>query len=47
MERDGRAVHAQLAAARALGAGEDVEELVLALALERHHSEHLARVEVE
>ena len=47
VERDGRAVHEQLAAARALGAGEDVEQLVLALALERDHAEHLARVEVE
>ena len=46
-ERDGRAVDEQLAAARALGAGEDVEQLVLALALERHDAEHLARVEVE
>ena len=47
VERDGRAVHEQLAAARALGAGEDVEQLVLALALERDDPEHLARVQVE
>ena len=32
---------------RAFGAREDVEQLVLALALERDHAEHLARVEVE
>ena len=37
----------QLAAARAFGAGEDVEQLVLALALERDDAEHLARVQVE
>ena len=47
VERDGRAVHEQLAAGRALRARQDVEELVLALALEGDHAEHLARVEVE
>ena len=43
----GRAVDQQLARARALRAGQDVEQLVLALALERDDAEHLARVEVE
>ena len=46
-ERDRRAVDQQLAAARSLGAGQDVEQLVLALALERDDAEHLARVQVE
>ena len=41
------AVDQQLARARALRPGQDVEELVLALALERHDTEHLARVQVE
>ena len=30
-----------------VGAGEDVEELVLALALQRDDAQHLARVEIE
>ena len=47
VERDGRAVHEQVAAGRPVRAGEDVEQLVLALALERDDAEHLARVEVE
>ena len=38
------AVDEQLAAARPLGAREDVEQLVLALALEGDDAEHLARV---
>ncbi len=46
-ERDGRAVHEQLAAARAVRASQDVEQLVLPLALEGHDPEHLARIEVE
>ena len=47
MERRGRAVHEELAAAGAPRSREDVEQLVLPLALERHDSEHLARVELE
>ena len=43
-ERDRRAVDEELAGARALRAGQDVEQLVLALALERDDAEHLARV---
>ena len=46
-ERDGHPIDEQLTAARPLGAGEDVEQLVLALALERDDAEHLARVELE
>ena len=47
VERHGRAVDEQLAGARALRAGQDVEQLVLALALQGHDTEHLALVEVE
>ena len=46
-EGDRRAVHEQLAAARAVRAGQDVEQLVLSLALERDDAQHLAGVEVE
>ena len=42
-----RAIHEQLSAARTGGAGEDVEQLVLALALERGDAQDLARIEVE
>ena len=42
-----RAIHEQLSAARTGGAGEDVEQLVLALAFERGDAQDLARVEVE
>ena len=41
--RDHLAVDRQLAALGAAVAGEDVEEVLLALALERHDAEHLAR----
>ena len=37
----------ELAAARPLATRQDVEQLVLALALEGDDAEHLARVEVE
>ena len=46
-ERDRDAVDEQLPAARARGAGEGVEELVLALPLEGDDAQNLARVEVE
>ena len=46
-ERDGRAVDDELAAVRALRSGQDVEQLVLALALEGDDAEDLARIEVE
>src|SRR3972149_4247049 len=42
-----RPVDEQLAGACALRAGEDVEQLVLALALEGHHPQHLSRGKVE
>ena len=46
-ERDGRSVDEQLATGGSLRAGKDVEQLVLALALERDHAEHLAGLNVE
>ncbi len=47
VERHGRAIDQELAPARPLGAGQDVEQLVLALALEGDDAEDLARVQVE
>src|ERR1019366_8059585 len=47
VERDGRPIHEQLAPAWVPRAGQDVEELVLALALQGHDTEHFAWVEVE
>ena len=46
-ERHRGPVDEELAAARTLRPGEDVEQLVLPLALERHDAEHLTRVELE
>ena len=46
-ERDRCAVHEELPAARPRGPREHVEELVLALALQRDDAEHLARVQIE
>src|SRR5207342_2308305 len=46
-ERDGRAVDQELAAAGPLRAGQDVEQLVLALTLERDDSEDLAWIQLE
>ena len=46
-EGDRPAVDRELAAVLALRAGQDVEQLVLALALERDDAEDLAREEVE
>ena len=46
-ERHGLAVDLELAAARTVRPREDVEQLVLALPLERDDAEHLARVELE
>ena len=43
----GCAVDGEIAAARALAPGEDVEQLVLALALKRHHPDDLAGVDLE
>ncbi len=46
-ERDRRAIHEQLAAAGTHRSRKDVEQLVLALALERDHAEDLAGMELE
>ena len=46
-ERDGLAVDEQRSRRRPLGARQEVEQLVLALALERDDAQDLARVEVE
>ena len=46
-ERDGPAVDRDLAAAGRREPDEDLEQLVLALALEGHDAQHLARVELE
>ena len=46
-ERDRLAVDLELAAVGTLRAGEDVEQLVLALALEGDDAEHLARPHLE
>ena len=41
------AVHEELAALGTLGTSKDVEQLVLALALQRHYAEHFPGVEIE